>query len=105
MQVFYVDWNGIFVPVLRIAKHVTKVLLDIQPVSRTMNIRRYQSSESLAVALEMLNTLGQDVKRKVDVEALNSYNQADCQCSSGAEQRFRKPPVVGSNPTAGSIFG
>ena len=24
-----------------------------------------------------------------------------CQRSSGVEQRFRKPPVVGSNPTAG----
>ncbi len=26
-----------------------------------------------------------------------------CQRSSGVEQRFRKPPVVGSNPTAGSF--
>jgi transcriptional regulator with XRE-family HTH domain len=29
------------------------------------------------------------------------YNEAKCQRSSGVEQRFRKPPVVGSNPTAG----
>jgi transcriptional regulator with XRE-family HTH domain len=29
------------------------------------------------------------------------YNEATCQRSSGVEQRFRKPPVVGSNPTAG----
>ncbi len=27
----------------------------------------------------------------------------DCQRSSGVEQRFCKPPVVGSNPTAGSL--
>ena len=26
------------------------------------------------------------------------------QRSSGVEQRFRKPPAVGSNPTAGSIL-
>ena len=29
------------------------------------------------------------------------YNEASCQRSSGVEQRFRKPSVVGSNPTAG----
>jgi transcriptional regulator with XRE-family HTH domain len=56
---------------------------------------------------KVLSILGQNVKQnvrhKVDVEALTSYNQAKCQCSSGVEQRFRKPPVVGSNPTAGSI--
>jgi hypothetical protein len=27
---------------------------------------------------------------------------AGCQCSSVVEQRFRKPSVVGSNPTIGS---
>ena len=32
------------------------------------------------------------------------YNEAICQRSSGVEQRFRKPSVVGSNPTAGSTF-
>ena len=51
----------------------------------------------------VLNTLDRNVKHEVDVEALTSYNQGVCQCSSGVEQRFRKPPVVGSNPTAGSI--
>ena len=39
-------------------------------------------------------------KRQTNVKAGRlSY---ECQCSSGVEQRFRKPPVVGSNPTAGS---
>ena len=32
------------------------------------------------------------------------YNEPKCQRSSGVEQRFRKPLVVGSNPTAGSTF-
>ena len=31
------------------------------------------------------------------------YNEATSQRSSGVEQRFRKPLVVGSNPTAGSM--
>jgi hypothetical protein len=30
---------------------------------------------------------------------------AESQRSSGVEQRFRKPPVVGSIPTAGSSYG
>ena len=30
---------------------------------------------------------------------------AKCQCSSVVEQRFRKPSVVGSIPTIGSILG
>ena len=32
-----------------------------------------------------------------------TYNEANCQRSSGVEQRFRKPPVVSSNLTAGCI--
>ncbi len=31
------------------------------------------------------------------------YNGRECQRSSGVEQRFRKPLVVGSIPIAGSI--
>ena len=33
------------------------------------------------------------------------YNEATGQRSSGVEQRFRKPPVVSSNLTAGSTCG
>jgi hypothetical protein len=40
-------------------------------------------------------------KHDVDVNTSKSYNLNTCQRSSGVEQRFRKPPVVGSNPTAG----
>ena len=43
----------------------------------------------------------QNAKRKVDVDKSKSYNSRACQRSSGVEQRFRKPLVVGSNPTAG----
>jgi hypothetical protein len=32
------------------------------------------------------------------------YNERRCQRSSEVEQRFRKPLVVGSTPTAGSIL-
>jgi DNA-binding transcriptional regulator YdaS (Cro superfamily) len=40
-------------------------------------------------------------KHEVDVGTCRSYNSKTCQRSSGVEQRFRKPSVVGSNPTAG----
>ncbi len=33
----------------------------------------------------------------------NGLNSYISQRSSGGEQRFRKPPVVGSTPTAGSM--
>ena len=42
-----------------------------------------------------------NVKHDVDADMSKSYNLFQCQRSSGVEQRFRKPPVVGSNPTAG----
>jgi transcriptional regulator with XRE-family HTH domain len=42
-----------------------------------------------------------NVKHDVDADKSKSYNLFLCQRSSGVEQRFRKPSVVGSNPTAG----
>ena len=44
------------------------------------------------------------VYEDVDAHEPTSYNLFLCQRSSGVEQRFRKPPVVGSNPTAGSVL-
>jgi hypothetical protein len=41
------------------------------------------------------------VKHNVDADTAKSYNLFQCQRSSGVEQRFRKPSVVGSIPTAG----
>ena len=47
-----------------------------------------------------------DVGRKDNLYGIMCYNIAldfeKCQRSSEVEQRFRKPPVVGSIPTAGS---
>ncbi len=38
---------------------------------------------------------------RLDTKTVGMSVQLECQRSSGVEQRFRKPPVVGSNPTAG----
>lgn len=71
--------------------------LEISPsyLSQTKHGKRPASQK-------LLNTSGQNVKHDVDAETLTSYNLLLCQPSSGVEQRLRKPPVVGSNPTAGS---
>ncbi len=59
----------------------------------------------------MKQKVKQFVKQNRYSENINCYPSSDlgiiparCQRSSGVEQRFRKPPVDGSNPFAGSIF-
>jgi transcriptional regulator with XRE-family HTH domain len=67
-------------------------------LSQVENGRRRPSQELLSSA-----NVGHllKVKRDVDAHKSKSYNLFLRQRSSGVEQRFRKPPVVGSNPTAG----
>jgi transcriptional regulator with XRE-family HTH domain len=71
-------------------------------LSQVKNGKRPPSEKVLSNAdIRRMLTVKQNVKHEVDVAKSKSYNQLRCQRSSGVEQRFRKPPVVGSNPTAG----
>ena len=72
--------------------------LGVSPsyLSQVKNGKRPASDKVLSNpdVLKLLN-----VKQKVDDDAILSLSQR----SSGVEQRFRKPPVVSSNLTAGCI--
>ena len=67
-------------------------------ISQVKNGKRPPSQKLLSNSdvIKLLN-----VKHDVDADTSKSYNLFLRQRSSGVEQRFRKPSVVGSNPTAG----
>jgi transcriptional regulator with XRE-family HTH domain len=71
-------------------------------LSQVKNGKRPPSQKLLSNAdIRHMFTVKQSVKHEVDVTTSRSYNSNTRQRSSGVEQRFRKPSVVGSNPTAG----
>jgi hypothetical protein len=54
--------------------------------------------ESWTLTLKVAEVLGKDERYS---SGTSGEFTIACQRSSGVEQRFRKPSVVGSNPTAG----
>ena len=71
-------------------------------LSQVKNGKRPPSQKLLSNSdIRHMLTVKQNVKHNVDVNTSKRYNLNTCQRSSGVEQRFRKPSVVGSNPTAG----
>ena len=72
--------------------------VGVSYLSQVKNGKRPPSQKLLSNTdvIELLN-----VKHDVDAGKSKSYNLFLCQRSSGVEQRFRKPSVVGSIPTAG----
>ena len=71
-------------------------------LSQVKSGKRPPSQKLLSnVDIRRMLTVKQSVKHEFDVTTSRSYNSNTCQRSSGVEQRFRKPSVVGSNPTAG----
>jgi Helix-turn-helix len=71
-------------------------------LSQVKNGKRPPSQKLLSNSdIRHMFIVKQNVKHNVDVKTPKSYNLNTCQRSSGVEQRFRKPSVVGSIPTAG----
>jgi len=84
--------------------------LDHSSVAFTMDVYSHIidgiQSDAMALLDELLPA-GVSQKINANLRIIGDKRQHfsfKCQRSSGVEQRFRKPPVVGSNPTAGSVI-